>query len=154
MELPLTGGCQCGAVRYAVDAPALTVYACHCTECQRRSASAFGMSAPVSRDALRVTQGAPRQWSRTAESGNRVTGFFCPDCGTRLFHETTGVPGVTVVKAGTFDDTSWLHPVGHFWMRSAQPWLRDSLQGTTFDKQAPDFTLMIDLWRARQTQES
>ena len=153
MELPLTGGCQCGAVRYAVSAPPLTVYACHCTECQRLSASAFGMSAPVPRDAISITSGEPRRWSRTAESGNVVTGVFCPDCGTRLLHESSGMQGLVVVKAGSFDDTSWLHPVGHFWVKSAQPWLRERLDGAIFEGQAQDFRVLIDAWRARQVGE-
>ena len=39
-----TGGCQCGAVRYEVTGPPIKLYVCHCTECQRQSGSAFGMS--------------------------------------------------------------------------------------------------------------
>ena len=41
MQLPLTGGCQCKGVRYQITAEPLTVYVCHCTECQCQSASAF-----------------------------------------------------------------------------------------------------------------
>ena len=41
MRLPLSGGCQCGGVRYEIKAKPLTVYVCHCTECQRQSGSAF-----------------------------------------------------------------------------------------------------------------
>jgi len=43
-EAVLTGGCQCGAVRYAVAAEPLRLYVCHCRECQKQSGSAFGMS--------------------------------------------------------------------------------------------------------------
>ena len=43
-EVLLTGGCQCGAVRYAISAAPLRLIACHCRECQKQSASAFGMS--------------------------------------------------------------------------------------------------------------
>jgi len=154
ISLPQAGGCQCGAVRYEVTRPPLTVYACHCTECQRLSASAFGMSAPVPRDAIRITKGEPGRWSRTAESGNTVTGVFCRDCGTRLFHESSGMPGLIVVKAGSFDDTSWLHPVGHFWTASAQPWLRDRLDGEIFEGQARDFTTLIAAWNALQGAEA
>jgi len=42
--LPLTGGCPCEAVRFEVSAMPLLAYACHCTECQRWSGSAFSMS--------------------------------------------------------------------------------------------------------------
>ena len=44
MRLPLTGGCQCGGVRYEIKAAAkLSLYVCHCTECQRQSGSAFSL---------------------------------------------------------------------------------------------------------------
>jgi hypothetical protein len=150
IALPLTGGCQCGAVRYEVTAPPLTVYACHCTECQRLSASAFGMSMPVPRGAVRITKGTPKRWSRTADSGNLVSGLFCGDCGCRLIHETCGNDAVVVVKPGTLDDTSWLRPVGHYWTQSAQPWLRGRLEGLVFERQARDFSVLIEAWRARE----
>jgi hypothetical protein len=54
--LPLTGGCPCEAVRFAVGA---LIFACHCTECQRWSGSAFGLSMPVSRDNFVLTRGSP-----------------------------------------------------------------------------------------------
>ena len=56
----LTGGCQCGAVRYEIAAEPLTVYVCHCRECRKQSASAFGISLLVPRDALRLLQGEVR----------------------------------------------------------------------------------------------
>ena len=47
-EVPQTGGCQCGAIRYEIrEAPHL-VYTCHCTECQRLTGSAFSMALAVS----------------------------------------------------------------------------------------------------------
>ena len=50
-----TGGCQCGAVRYELSAEPLALYVCHCRECRRQSASAFGISVIAPRAALRLT---------------------------------------------------------------------------------------------------
>ena len=111
MAGPITGGCQCGAVRYELSADPLGLYACHCTECQKQSSSAFGMSMPVARDGFRVVKGEPKTWVRASDSGRTVTCHFCGDCGTRLFHERA--PGFLNVKAGTLDDTSGLRPVGN-----------------------------------------
>ena len=148
MKLPLTGGCQCGAVRYEIDAEPLTVIACHCTECQRQSASAFGMTVPVPRAALKIVKGKPAHWSRVAESGNEVGAVFCPDCGVRLYHEPVN-KAFPNVKAGTFDDTSWIVPVGHIWTEKAQPWMREQLQGVTYPRQQPNMDALIAAWRAR-----
>jgi hypothetical protein len=43
MELPQTGGCQCGAVRYEITQAPIMVYTCHCTDCQRMTSSAFSL---------------------------------------------------------------------------------------------------------------
>lgn len=50
MPAPYTGGCQCGSVRYVLTSEPLRVAACHCTECQRQSGSAFGMSMSVKKE--------------------------------------------------------------------------------------------------------
>ncbi len=52
MSASYTGGCQCGQVRYEIRAEPLTLYLCHCKECQQQSSSAFGMSLTVSTDAV------------------------------------------------------------------------------------------------------
>ena len=80
MRLPLTGGCQCGGVRYEIKAEPLTLYVCHCTECQRQSGSAFALSLAVARDAV-VVHGTPATWRRELESGRVIWCLFCGGCG-------------------------------------------------------------------------
>ena len=150
MKLPLIGGCQCGRIRYEVTAEPLTLYCCHCHECQKQASSAFGMSLPLKKEAVRVTAGTPRHWVREAASGAKVDCHFCADCGTRLFHESERNPGVLVVKPGTLDDTSWLTPIGHIWTSSAQPWLREVLEGVVHEGQpATGITEMRAAWLER-----
>jgi hypothetical protein len=149
MRLPLTGGCQCGAVRYEIDAEPLTVIACHCTECQRQSASAFGMTVPVPPDALRIVKGEPAHWSRVAESGNTLGAKLCPTCGVRLFHEPANGKFLNV-KGGTLDDRSWLRPVGHIWADYAQPWVGEHLSGVIYPRQQPNMDAFIAAWRDRR----
>ena len=50
MPAPYTGGCLCGEIRYRLSAEPLVLYACHCTDCQRQSATAFNLSMPVARE--------------------------------------------------------------------------------------------------------
>jgi hypothetical protein len=148
IALPMTGGCQCGAVRYAIDAQPLTVLACHCGECQKQSASAFGMTMPVPRESLRITKGEPAHWSRTADSGNVVGGVLCATCGSRLYHEPAN-KALLNVKAGTLDDTGWVTPVAHIWTETAQPWIRAKLDGLIYPKQHPSLDPLIAAWRER-----
>lgn len=67
--LPLAGGCPCGACRYRVTRTPLTLYVCHCSECQRQSSSGFGMSMPIPGKSLRITSGVPRLFQRPSASG-------------------------------------------------------------------------------------
>ncbi|MET0743309.1 MAG: GFA family protein, partial [Microvirga sp.] len=67
---PLTGGCQCGTIRYAITGPPHEIYVCHCRECRKQSASAFGISVVVDSASLRLLQGSPRRWSRPTDSGH------------------------------------------------------------------------------------
>jgi hypothetical protein len=57
MAPPYTGRCFCEAVRYRITEEPLTFYACHCTDCLKRSGSAFGLSLWVNRAAIEVTHG-------------------------------------------------------------------------------------------------
>ena len=41
MQLPQTGGCQCGKLRCKITEAPQLVYTCHCTDCQRLTSSAF-----------------------------------------------------------------------------------------------------------------
>ena len=113
-----TGGCQCGAIRFELKGNPEDVYACHCTECRRQSASAFGISALYRRKDLTVTSGSPKRWSRSADSGGTMDCFFCPDCGSRLWHEWVG--GISV-KGGALDETP--EPQSHIWVASKLPWV-------------------------------
>jgi hypothetical protein len=151
MQLPLTGGCQCKALRYAIDAAPLSLYACHCTDCQKQSASAFALSMLVPRNAVRITEGEPREWMRRADSGRTMSCMFCPQCGTRVFHLPHGDPEITVIKPGTLDDTSWFNPIGHIWTRSAQRWVNIPSDTVNYEAQPPDRSKLIAAWKERST---
>jgi hypothetical protein len=126
MRLPLTGGCQCGALRYEISQAPSLVYTCHCTDCQRLTGSAFSMALVASTEAFSFTGAEPHAIQRTADSGRTVTRWVCPSCGTWMWSGPKPDPATRDalrVRAGTLDDTSWLRPTVHFWTRSAQPWV-------------------------------
>ena len=63
----LAGGCQCGAVHYEIRGQPKSLYVCHCRECQKQSASAFGISVIIKRADFRITRGEVKVWSRATD---------------------------------------------------------------------------------------
>ena len=122
--LPIEGGCACGALRYELSAPPVMIYNCHCRNCQKITGSAFTISATVFENALRFSRGEPKRTQWRADSGNERYGLCGGDGGTRIANAQSASPGVLSLRAGTFDDTSWVEPVGDIWTKSAQPWVR------------------------------
>lgn len=144
--LPLAGGCQCGRVRYLVKTAPLTFYLCHCRECQRHTSSAFGESLRVAQSDFSV-KGAVRQIQRVADSGVQRQGWFCPECGVRLWHGS-GDSAEINVKAGTLDDTSWLVPAGHIWAGSRQTFIETRTGELVYDGQPEDgYTALKNQWK-------
>ena len=149
MPAPYDGGCFCGAIRYRVADEPLTLYACHCTDCQRQSGTSFGLSMIVLRETLALRQGEPRAFTVTTADGREKRGRFCGQCGTRLWGEPPRFPQVVVMRPGTLDDTSWLRPIGHIWTRSAQPWVSIPHTPFNFEGQPDDPMTLINAWRDR-----
>lgn len=140
-ELPLAGGCQCGAVRYRIVQPPLTFYHCHCSTCRRQSGSAFGSSLMIHADALALS-GPVTALEWVGGSGCVSDQRFCPQCGTRMSHRIRG-RDTAVVKAGTLDDATWLHPAGHIFTDGRMPWIPPD-PGVLDFPGAPDMAALID----------
>jgi hypothetical protein len=120
---PLTGGCNCGHVRYALTAPPLAVVACHCTQCRRQSGAAYSVNLVVRQGTMRV-DGALASWTdRDTESGAPLSREHCGRCGSPIRSVPGGAPGIVAVKAGTLDDPSPFAPTLHIWTRSKLPWI-------------------------------
>jgi hypothetical protein len=137
----------CGAIRYRVNGEPLTVYACHCTECQRRTGSAFAISMLVPRVALEVLAGEPSGYAALLADGRSKAGRLCAQCGTRLWGEPKN-PAIVVIQPGTLEQPCGLEPVAHQWTREAQPWLVLPEGVVKFERQ-PEVAEMIGLWKAR-----
>jgi hypothetical protein len=117
------GSCQCGEVRYVVRGESVALVACHCTECQRQSGSAFGMSLIVPRKNFEISAGEPNSFCRVPDRGGEIECFFCPSCGVRIFHASTNMPQTFNVKAGTLDNTAGLTPAAHVFVARKQAWV-------------------------------
>lgn len=121
LALPQTGGCLCGAVRYALTGPPLLAYACHCHDCQKRSGSAFSLTLVIHRSELAVT-GTPRVFTRRTRSGRVIEQAACGACRADVFAHAPAAPDYASLLAGTLDDASWVRPIAQTFVGSAIPW--------------------------------
>jgi hypothetical protein len=117
----LAGGCQCGAIRYEIVAAPVSLYVCHCRECQKQSSSAFGISVIVKRSDFHLTQGEVKVWSRVTDSGGTLRCAFCPACGSRVWHEGIGATNTISVKGGSLDNPPDLQSACHIWTARKLP---------------------------------
>ena len=118
-DLPLTGGCLCGGVRFEVTEPPVMATYCHCRRWQRRTGTGASAQARLAPDSLRVLHGEELLRSYTPPGGGRET-VFCSVCGSALFSRAEGQHAS--VRLGAFDGDPGVRPRHHQWVSSAAPW--------------------------------
>ena len=116
--LPWTGGCRCGQVRLKVSAPPLLTMACHCTRCQKMSASAYSLSAAIPSEGFEVTQGEPVIGGLHGASRH----YFCPHCMSWMFTRPEGFDFFVNLRPTMLDDTSWFTPFIETFTSEKLPW--------------------------------
>ena len=117
----LIGGCLCGRVRYSAQADPVLIAVCHCKNCQKQAGTAFAVVVGIPRAALSI-EGEIKTYHDTGDSGQSVERNFCPHCGSPINSNAAIMPELTIIKAGSLDDTSWLNPTMHVFCDSAQAW--------------------------------
>ena len=104
-----TGGCLCGQVRYSAAADPVFTGVCHCKNSQKGTGTAFSFNVGVPKTALSI-QGSFKEYQYNGGSGQAVSRHFCANCGSPIISEAAALPGISIIKAGTLDDTSSLKP--------------------------------------------
>ncbi|MEK9684301.1 MAG: GFA family protein [Rhodospirillaceae bacterium] len=105
-----SGGCLCGTVRYRVEGDPVRVANCHCDDCRKVTGASFATNVFVKEDQLIIDSGTTKSYQHRSDSGNIMTKKFCPECGSQVFSEGTGSPGVVGIKVGSIDDASSIKP--------------------------------------------
>jgi hypothetical protein len=114
--------CACGELQAACSGDPVLVSLCHCTDCQRRTGSAFGIAAFFPREAV-VTGGDARRYERVADSGLQVHFSFCPTCGSTVFWEPARKPDVVAVALGAFADPAFPSPTQEVYVNHRHLWV-------------------------------
>jgi hypothetical protein len=117
----LTGGCLCGGVRFELSEPLQGAVYCHCKRCQRRTGSAFSMTAQAAPGSFRIVQGEEldRHW-RPDDGGWEK--HFCAECGSHLYTRNPNDPEQIGVRMGACDDDPGVRPGLRQFVTYAAPW--------------------------------
>ncbi len=139
MNVPFSGGCACGAIRYECDSAPLAKLNCHCRDCQLSSGAPFASGVVVSTKSIKVT-GSPKEYSVRASSGFPTTRSFCSNCGSPLFTTGEAMPDFTSIRFTTFDDQSDFSPALDIWTSSAASWVYLNEELPHFSQSPPSGT--------------
>ena len=119
-ELPLTGGCLCGAVRFEVDRQPTGASYCHCTRCQRRTGTASSASASIEPGSLEVLSGEEALGAFEPDDG--FAKIFCSLCGAHLFTRDPSDGMVKGVRMSAFDEDPGVRPSHRQFVAYAAAW--------------------------------
>lgn len=121
-----TGGCQCGAIRYALYAPPEGAHLCHCRMCQKAVGGPFAALAPVRLEDFAWTRGTPSTFQSSAVAARD----YCAACGTPLTFRYLDGPGNgdneggwIDVTIGSLDRPADVPPQRHYGTESLVSWL-------------------------------
>lgn len=134
-----TGGCQCGAARYALYAEPDNPHVCHCRMCQKAFGNYLAPLAGVRLGDFAWIQGTPGVFksSEAAERG------FCRDCGTPLFFRYIDKDRISLAL-GSLDDPSRVIPAKQYGVESRLPVVATltSLPGTRTEDDVPSSEML------------
>jgi hypothetical protein len=140
--MSVSGGCQCGAVRYHTEEMLDNSHLCHCRMCQKAVGNIFAALVAAPRDALVWTRGSPARF----RSSEHVDRGFCRDCGTPLFYEN--VEGNRInLTIGSLDRPDLFPPGANTGNEGRVPWFDGLIGiehgGSTEDGDAADWAAAI-----------
>src|SRR5258706_7886983 len=114
----LTGGCQCGAIRFALTAAPVKVSICHCRMCQKAAGAPFASFADIAKEDFAWTRGQPAAF----KSSTIAERDFCRDCGTPLSFRRIDGPRIEIMT-GAFDRPDRLVPTRQYGTESPLGWV-------------------------------
>ena len=103
--------CACGQASITVNAPATMHGVCHCTNCKRRTGSAFGISAYFDKTAVVEATGETKVYAfHHAAQNHDQERHFCIHCGTTLFWFLSTAPNSIGIAGGCFAEEAIPEP--------------------------------------------
>ncbi|MCJ8346650.1 GFA family protein [bacterium] len=101
--------CSCGDLTLTYEGEITTSSICHCYSCQKRTGSIFGAQVRLKKSQV-TTSGQQTTYLRVAESGTKISFFFCPKCAATIYWEIEGLEDSFIVAVGCFADSKFPAP--------------------------------------------
>lgn len=115
------GHCLCGKISFKIaDQPHMTAN-CHCLSCQKLSGAGHAFHLMFSTDQVEI-MGEAKGYQWTADSGNQITTYFCPECGSSTHGVSSGFPGMITIRAALLDQTNELSPKVSVFTKRLRDW--------------------------------
>lgn len=135
MKGELAGGCLCGSVRYILrEGFRMRPYACHCTDCQSRTGSAFSLHMLFALSDLEISGELDEgRFDQPSGAKSRILG--CAKCKARIYAVNDAREGLASLRCGTLDASNTLIPAAHIWVKSKQPWIELPANAKAMDEQ-------------------
>jgi hypothetical protein len=121
-SLPQQGSCRCGRVRFRIAKAPLLTMACHCTGCQKMSASAYSLSAAIPSDGFEIIEGEPVIGGLHGAARH----YFCGWCMSWMFTRPDGIDFFVNIRPTMLDDPKWVTPFIETWTSEKLPWATTS----------------------------
>ncbi|EMY63040.1 GFA family protein [Leptospira terpstrae] len=122
MNLPYTGGCACGAIRYHISDEPIFMNDCQCKDCQKMSGTGHGSYLTFPSRTQVKLEGEATHFDRIGDSGNTKTNSFCPKCGSPVYMTFAGMPKLFTIHATSLDDPGRYKPQAVTYSLRGFPW--------------------------------
>ncbi|MEM7466769.1 MAG: GFA family protein [Pseudomonadota bacterium] len=132
----VTGGCACGAIRYAFQSEPILALNCHCRDCQHASGSGYGSFVIVWQDGFEMT-GRPTYYVKQSDAGNTVERGFCGECGSPVTILEPHRPKLIFLHAGSLDEPNQHQPTMDIFASRANHWDKLDPAIDKFDEMPP-----------------
>ena len=115
----ISGGCQCGQIRYALQGEPILAAICHCTMCRRANAAPAVAWAMYKETDVRFSGVPPTEYRSSADAARG----FCSRCGTQISFTAEFIPGLIDITIGSLDDPNAIEPQFHYWYSKHLSWV-------------------------------
>jgi len=121
-----TASCSCGQLKVTCAGEPVRVSLCHCLACQRRTGSAFALTARWPADQVTI-EGLASAYDRVGDEGSTATFRSCPTCGDTVYFTSDAMPAMVAVPVGAFADPSFPPPTITVYGVRRHPWVTLSI---------------------------